>query len=254
MTPLSVTLLLAALSASALGEQYPDAFSTGIEETAYEIAASSSNPIQNFAIPPMRNGSPCTYNKAGVPMAPFCPGSKYNCVVKSLPNLQVQVYNGVCNSNYKKQSFCQFRSIPIALGVQNIRINPLCNTCDCKLYNSIPGANKAACMCDTLPPCYVDYDGKPYGKFACPPSQKMCVITRPGGGGKDTRGLPVDMGQCVYSGIGALCATGGPGWQTKFYAKGVRGAPASNNRCMSCTCSANGRLTNCASKPGCTRK
>ena len=70
-------------------------------------------------------------------------------------------------------SFCKFSKIPYAPGTKRVTENPLCHTCDCERDLSIPGANKAACMCAKLPPCYVDYSGKPVGRFQCPNKQDM---------------------------------------------------------------------------------
>ncbi|CAI7787769.1 unnamed protein product [Closterium sp. NIES-54] len=148
-------------------------------------------------------------------------------------------------------SFCRFSGTPYAVGTKGVQGNALCKTCDCSYRRKMPGPNRAVCSCSSLPACYVDYNGQPVGKFRCPTEQNMCVITKIGGGGKDKKGLPVDKGVCVFSGIQGICGAAGPSWGPKFYMAGIEGMPKPGDRCSQCTCGATGGLLNCKRLANC---
>jgi len=83
-----------------------------------------------------------------------------------------------CDNVLQRAPTASSRRIPYAPGTKRVTENPLCHRCDCERHPSIPGTNKAACLCTALPPCYVDYLGKPVGRFDAPTSRtcKTCPL------------------------------------------------------------------------------
>ncbi|CAI5472383.1 unnamed protein product [Closterium sp. Yama58-4] len=214
-------------------------------------AFSGGHAIASSGSASLPDGATCYLDSARRPVYPFCRGNKRNCVVTQVPSAPQAKYVGRCNSTYTRGSFCRYGGTPYAVGTKGIEGNALCKTCDCTYRRKMPGPNRAVCSCSTLPACYVDYNGQPVGKFRCPEEQNMCVITKIGGGDKDKKGLPVDKGVCVFSGIQGICGAAGPSWGPKFYMAGIEGMPKPGDRCSQCTCGATGGLLNCKRLANC---
>ncbi|CAI5526511.1 unnamed protein product [Closterium sp. Naga37s-1] len=203
------------------------AFSGAPRSGAHSIASSGSASLPD--------GATCYLDSERRPVYPFCRGNKRNCVVTQVPTAPQAKYVGRCNSTYTRGSFCRYAGTPYAVGTKGVQGNALCKSCDCSYRRKMPGPNRAVCSCSSLPACYVDYNGQPVGKFRCPTEQNMCVITKIGGGGKDKKGLPVDKGVCVFSGIQGIYGAAGPSWGPKFYMAGIEGMPKPGDRCSQCS-------------------
>ncbi|CAI5983217.1 unnamed protein product [Closterium sp. NIES-65] len=214
-------------------------------------AFSGAHSIASSGSASLPDGATCYLDSERRPVYPFCRGNKRNCVVTQVPTAPQAKYVGRCNSTYTRGSFCRYAGTPYAVGTKGVQGNALCKTCDCTYRRKMPGPNRAVCSCSSLPACYVDYNGQPVGKFRCPTEQNMCVITKIGGGGKDKKGLPVDKGVCVFSGIQGICGAAGPSWGPKFYMAGIKGMPKPGDRCSQCTCGATGGLLNCKRLANC---
>ncbi|CAI5522904.1 unnamed protein product [Closterium sp. Naga37s-1] len=208
---------------------------------AYSRPLGCAHSIASSGSASLPDGATCYLDSERRPVYPFCRGNKRNCVVTQVPTAPQAKYVGRCNSTYTRGSFCRYAGTPYAVGTKGVQGNALCKTCDCTYRRKMPGPNRAVCSCSSLPACYVDYNGQPVRKFRCPEEQNMCVITKIRGGGKDKKGLPVDKGVCVFSGIQGICGAAGPSWGPKFYMAGTEGMPKPQGTAApsdTCSCSA----------------